>query len=672
VVNLSLAINYALGGTGVWGYHAFNLVVHILAALTLFGVVRRTLARPVLLRQFGAAGVWVALAVAVIWTVHPLQTEAVTYISQRCESLMGLFYLLTLYCFIRGVETRQRVGWLTLSVAACFLGMASKEVMVTAPVMVLLYDRIFVSGSFREAWARHKYVHAGLATSWILLGCLMPGVPDRGAGYGLGVAWFDYAQVECRAVVQYLRLALWPHPLVFDYGSYVPTRPAAVAPYALLFMALAITALLALGRRPALGFVGAWFFLILAPTSSVVPVVGSPMAEHRMYLPLAAAITMVVVGAFEIGKQLFHGLMANVLGYMASGLVVLLFTFLTIQRNQVYHSALRLSRETVRRAPGNPRAHCLLGTALLQAGKVQDAIEQYERAVSLQRDYADAHNDLGVALVQQGRLQEAIGHYQQALRVKPDAEAHNNMGVALMRLGRLQEAISHYQQALQLWPDYAEAHNNLANALFRVGEVQEALVHWQRAVEIRPDYAEAYNGLAGGLAQAGKGPEAIRCYEQVLRLDPGDADAHYNLGLALEKLGRTTEAITHLERALQLNPDLTSAHSHLGDDLARLGKLPEAVQHLQLALQSDPDSIDARYNLGLALAQLGRLPEAIEQWKQTLRLDPGFSNAHYNLGLALEKLGRKPEATAEYQAALKLQPDLTRARDALARLAATP
>ena len=126
VINLSVAINYALGGYAVWGYHAFNLMVHILAGLTLFGLVRRTLVQPRLRERFGSVANELALATAVLWVVHPLQTESVTYIIQRAESIMGLFYLLTLYCFVRGVESRRRGLWSGLSVTACALGMASK------------------------------------------------------------------------------------------------------------------------------------------------------------------------------------------------------------------------------------------------------------------------------------------------------------------------------------------------------------------------------------------------------------------------------------------------------------------------------------------------------------------------------------------------------------------
>ena len=142
LINLSLALNYAVGGLNVWGYHAFNLAVHILAALVLYGIVRRTLLTERLRGRFGNAAAGLALAVALIWVVHPLQTEAVTYIVQRAESLMGLCYLLTLYCFMRGAVPGATKLWQVGAVAACAMGMASKEVMISAPIIALLYDRV--------------------------------------------------------------------------------------------------------------------------------------------------------------------------------------------------------------------------------------------------------------------------------------------------------------------------------------------------------------------------------------------------------------------------------------------------------------------------------------------------------------------------------------------------
>jgi tetratricopeptide (TPR) repeat protein len=670
VVNFSLAINYALGGLAVWGYHALNLTIHLLAALTLFGIVRRTFSRQecwsiglrqecwstgvmecserfgssrVLLATSGASAEWIALAVAILWMVHPLQTEAVTYISQRGEELMGLFYLLTLYGFIRGGEGSGSAGaspsppqagtpvppetagsagaspsnwprgsaalrrWFVLSVVACGLGMATKEVMVTAPVMVLLYDRTFVSGSFREAWARHWRLYLGLACTWLVLGCLMAGSSNlvgRGVGYGLGITWWSYAFTECRVVVQYLRLALWPHPLVFDYGDAIGggitlSHFAEAAPYALILAVLIVGILFELRWQPAIGFVGAWFFVILAPSSSVVPVAGQPMAEHRMYLPLAAVVTMAVVGAFEIGKRLVLKRGA-VVGWITGGTVAVLFSFLTVERNRDYNSALSIWQDTVKKRPDNARAQ----------------------------------NNLGLALDQLGRRQEAVGRYEQALRVQPDyAEAHNNMGLALVQQGELEQAIDQYRQALQAKPDLAKAHNNLGNALLRTGRLPEAIEQYEKALQIRPDLAEAHDNLGYALLQAGKVPAAIDEYQQALRIKPDYAEAHSNLGLALVQQGRVREAMAQWEQALSIDPDFTDAH----------------------------------YNLGLALQRQDRLPEAIDQYEQALRIQPDYAEAHYNMGIALERLGRTAEAIAQYEQALRYKPDFVQARTSLAR-----
>ena len=173
VANFTLAVNYALSGTNVWSYHALNLLIHLLAGLTLFGVVRRTLLQPALRERFGRDAFPLAVVIALLWSLHPLQTEAVTYVIQRVESLMGLFYLLTFYCFIRSVESPRPRLWQGCAVAACLLGAATKEVTATAPLLVLLYDRTFVAGSFREAWRRRGGLHVVLAATWLPLAGLV-------------------------------------------------------------------------------------------------------------------------------------------------------------------------------------------------------------------------------------------------------------------------------------------------------------------------------------------------------------------------------------------------------------------------------------------------------------------------------------------------------------------
>jgi tetratricopeptide (TPR) repeat protein len=529
----------------VWGYHALNLAIHILAGLTLFGLVRRTLLRSTigagpstadrksgsLKTDAATSSTVLAFTVALIWTLHPLQTAAVTYTVQRAESLMGLFYLLTLYCFIRGVDAnssdihpRSSGFWLPASFLCCLLGMATKEVMVSAPLMVLLYDRTFVAGSFREAWQKRRRLYLGLAATWLLLGYLVAstgGSRNGSAGFSGGVSWWIYALTQFPAISHYLWLSLWPHPLVFDYGRAVVTPSVSIIPYALLIAVLVAGTIVGLRRGRAIGFAGLWFFAILAPSSSVVPVATETMAEHRMYLPLAAVVALLVLGCHALaGRRSLPLLLA----------FAILLGFLTLRRNEDYSSALAIWSDTVAKSPGNARAQNQLGFALLQTGRNSEALQPLEEAVRLEPADAEAHRNLGIVLDKMGRVIEAVGQYKEALRIKPDyADAHNSLGNVLARQGRIPEAIGHYEEALKLSPKNAFTHNNLGLAFAQTGRMAEAMGQFREAVRIKPDYADGHHNLGNALANLGQVPEAIGQLEEVLRLNPHDEPASVEL-----------------------------------------------------------------------------------------------------------------------------------------------
>ena len=534
LLNLSYAANYAAGGTGVQGYHLVNLTVHVLAAVTLFAIVRRSLLRPVLAGRFGSHATQLALAVAAIWAWHPMLTESVTYISQRAESLMGLFYLLTVYCFIRGSEAGSggaRWAWLAFSALSCAAGVATKEVMVTAPLMVLLYDRAFISGSFSAAWRRNWPLYSALAATLLLLAHRVAGLRSGslvyGVGFGGGVAWWDYGLSECRAIARYLLLSLWPSPLVFDYGRSVPCRLSEVWPYALFMASLLAVTAAALRRTPAAGFAAAWFLLILAPTSSVVPVVGESMAESRMYLSLAGVVALAVLGAFAVAGRLCLPLLA--LAAAALGLTA-------FQRNGDYASEQSIWRDTVAKNPANARAHGNLAKVLARTpGGLEEAVAEYEEAARLDPDAAEPRNNLGNLLLRvPGRLSDAIAQYRAALRLGPDdAVAHFNLACALSRdPGRLDEAIAQYREALRLKPDLAAAHYNLANALSRLaGRSGDSIGEYEAALRLKPDFAEAHLGLAIALLGVpARGEEARAHLREALRLQPADDEARRLLG----------------------------------------------------------------------------------------------------------------------------------------------
>jgi tetratricopeptide (TPR) repeat protein len=662
VLNITLAVNYALGGFSVWGYHAVNLLIHALAALALFGVVRRACAP----RGREEACV-VALSAALLWSLHPLQTESVTYIVQRAESLMGLLYLLTLYFFIRGAEAEKGRIWFVLSVGACLLGMATKEVMASAPLVVLLYDRAFLGGSLREAWRRRRGVYAALASTWLVLVPLVISTHGRGgtAGLGNGVSPWDYALTQSVAIVHYLRLCLLPWPLVFDYGTALVRGVAAILPCALVVLALVAATAWALVRRPALGFLGAAFFAILAPSFSFVPVATQTMAEHRMYLPLAPLAVLLVLGISRfLGRAALPVCLALAAALAAA----------TWERNRDYLSEEGIWRDTVAKLPENERAHNNLGYRLsTMPGRLDEAIAQYREALRLKPDYFQGHNNLGAALMgNPGGLDEAVAHFREAIRIRPDfADAHYNLGVALAKMpGHADEAISEYREALRFRPGNADAHYNLGLALGRLpGRLDEAIEQYGEALRLEPDMAQAHNNLGLALSkEPGRMEDAIAEYNEALRRAPDDAGFHINLGDALTRVpGQLGRAVGEFEEALRLDPGSAVAHIDLGIALAKTpGRMADAVAQFGEAVRLDPGSAAAHADLGRALSGIpGRLEEAVAQYREALRIEQGSATNWYHLGVCLLNLGSLSEAEASFRRELLLSPDDPAGKQAL-------
>jgi tetratricopeptide (TPR) repeat protein len=631
VGNLTLAINYAIGKWDVRGYHVVNITVHILCALVLYGVVRRTLQAKALRARFGPVSAGLAGACGLIWMVHPIQTECVNYITQRFESLMGLFYLLTLYSAIRAIDSDHSVRWGSVSVAFCALGMATKEVMVTAPLMVLLYDRVFAFGSLRQAWRARWRLYAGLAATWVILVTLMAAFPQsQSEGFHLGVSAWDYALNQCVVIVHYLRLTVWPYPLILDYGQAGPVPITRAAPHAAVLVLLLTTTVVALVYRPMMGFLGAWFFIILGPTSSFIPLVTEVGAERRMYLPLAGLVVLLVVGGYLALQQAarwfrtregtgprtaagrWEGRVGSVLLIALAGVL----TCVTVRRNEDYHSKLSIWETAVAAAPDNPRGHYNLGVALQEQGRLDEAIRHYRQAVQLRTDYPDAHNNLGRALSSQDKWEEAIYHYRQALKVQPNyAIGHNNLGNALSELRRFDEAIRHYRRALEIAPGNALTHYNLGNVLLTQNRPDEAISHYRQALQIKPGYAEAHNNLGLALRTTGRVDEALESFRAAVRLRPEDPAFLNNLAWTLAthpeaNVQEAHEAIGLAERAAVLTQrrDATVLDT-LAAAYASGGQFDRAVTTAQEAI----DSASATQNHEL----VNQIRQRLERYRQS-------------------------------------------------------
>jgi tetratricopeptide (TPR) repeat protein len=287
----------------------------------------------------------------------------------------------------------------------------------------------------------------------MILVILAAGLRGRGVGYGLGYSWWGYALAECWAVGHYILLALWPYPLVLDYGTVIVGGLRDALPWACLLAVLLGVTVLAFARKSALGFCGVWFFLILAPASSVVPVAFQPMAEHRMYLPLAAVVTAGVAGAWAwLGAR---SLALAAAAALALGLGA-------HARNRDYRSETSIWADTVLRRPGNPRARLALGEALSRESRHAEAAAQFAAAVSLDPGDFDARRNLGLALFRMGRVDEALAEYRLIAPPTPDsAPLHCDIGMALERSGRAAEAAGQYREAIRLDPGLDEARAGL-------------------------------------------------------------------------------------------------------------------------------------------------------------------------------------------------------------------
>jgi TolA-binding protein len=540
LVNASLALNYSIAGLDVRGYHAFNLGIHLIAALLLFAVVRRTLEGEHLRERIGRAAANVALAAALWWSLHPLITEIVDYTTQRTTAMMGLFFLLTLYCAIRALDTSRRSRWQVAAVVACACGIASKEEMAVAPIVVALYDRLFVFRTLREAWNARGSLYRGLAASWAGLAVLMWRWPRWTTDSGAGDSW-RYLLNQAGVIPHYLGQALWPDGLVVDYGLPADVALGDVSGGALIVASLMAATLLALWRAPRLGFLGAVVFLTLAPTSSIVPIASEVGAERRMYLPLAAIAVFVAVGgqqlaarlqsSFPVHRRVVGGGVLTVAALWIGSLAAL-----SVSRNALYDDPVALWRSSVEHRP-HGRARLAYGIELVNAGQHGAGLAQLREAV---HDYQPAYYALGVELSAAGDSPGAIHALEAFLAADP---AHANriparllMGKLLFAGERLEESAQHFRKVLAIAPKNIDAQLSLGDLLMTQHRYAEAASRYHAVVNLHPNRAEWQLRLGIALAEIGDFAPAAEHFRVAVTLDPNNGLARANLNRAVDLL----------------------------------------------------------------------------------------------------------------------------------------
>lgn len=315
-------------------------------------------------------------------------------------------------------------------------------------------------------------------------------------------------------------------------------------------------------------------------------------------------------------------------------------------------------------SPQTAKNFCETGDRLKSQGKLNEAIESYEKALEIQPDYAQVHHDLGEVYLLQRRFPEATASAKLALKLQPDfAPAYKTLGNGLQAEGKIEEALRAYSQALEINPEFAEALVNKGTMLSKLGQSNEAIAYYEKAIAIKPEMAAAHWNMGNVLMQQERSDEAVPYWQKALELKPEllSAESLNDLGTAVGKKGKWSEAIGYYKRAIQLKQDYPLAHFNLGTALKQQGQIEEAIDHFQKTINLKPDYAEAYNQLGNALVEQERFFEAIVQYQKVLKLIPDSGRAYYNIGAALAQQDKFEEAIAQFQKAIELQPDLAEA-----------
>ena len=730
LVYSSFWLEHKLWGLAPAGYHAVNILLHLVNCLLLW----RLLAR---LRVPGAA------VIAAVFAAHPVHVESVAWIIERKDVLSALFYLAAVMVWVRFAET-SGAGRYALALLLFAAGLLSKSVVVTLPVALLIWHwwqqaRVTRIDLLRLA----PFVAVGLAITLADLSFYQSREPLE-----LGYTLAERALIASRALWFYVGKLLWPVDLAVIYPLWEIDAGELLA-WAYLVAAAALAAGLWLarhrvGRGPLAGVV--YFAVTLGPVLGFVDfgyMQFSFVADRFQYLAGIGVLAVLIGGAAHGVGRLPEGYRRGAL--VLAGVVVVVLGALTWRQAGVYRDEVTLFSHVVAHNPQARDAHLNLANALIEAGRNEEGLAASRIAAEQRPDSADAHSNLGLALMnlqrfdaadealgrarelapnhqsalqntgellrKQGRHEEAVEAYRAVLERAPRyALAYAGMGDALLKLRRHEEAIAALRTALEIQPGLsfaADLYVLMGRAARELGRLDAAGAHLRRALELSPDKPAALLDLSGVLAAQQRREEADALLRRARELRGGDAATLQNVAEALRKQGRHEEALATYREVLDLDPDFALAHAGMGDALFRLGRHEEALEALRRALAEQSDvlmaatlhhlagqaaqaldrvedaaghyanavRIDPRDSASLdrlAMIRFGqeRYQAALDRYRALLVLDPANAQVHSNLGATLYYLGRTEEALRSFERALEIEPELETARTGLAQLRA--
>jgi tetratricopeptide (TPR) repeat protein len=577
----SLVLDLALFGPGPFGPHLTNLLLHLANGLLLLVTLRGALQAPNLGGRWdGRRAAGIATATALLWVAHPLAGDAVAYATQRSTVLAATCLLCALHATLRAARSSQPVRWRTAAVLAVAGAMASKEDMVAAPLLVLLWERAFVLPTWTALRQRRGFVVALAATWLVLLVCVALGPSNPTVGYRTdppATAW-QWLLTQAGVLVHYLRLVVWPSPLrgAYDWGLVRDVGSAALPGLVVLTLLGATVA--AWRRRPWWGFLGAWFFLLLGATSSVLPIVTEILAERRMYLPMLTVLLPLVLalargcgvgGALAVAAAAALGLGCVAQGRVAAHADQFVF-WADAYAKRDPASRTFLARQIL----GN------YGTTLWQQGRLDEACAVFDACIECEALRPDDRHKHALALQHRGRHAEALVVLRELVAQRPDdAEFVGSLGTCLAEVvhagggggddARLVEAEALLRRSLDLEPDSASRWTSLGCVLRTRGRLVDAELAYRRATEHTDQRLQPYTGRAEVLAQLGRTAEISPMFERLLARRPGDVPLRLELADFFAGKQQPALAAQMLDEVLRLQPGNAAARQRLQQLQAR-------------------------------------------------------------------------------------------------------
>jgi protein O-mannosyl-transferase len=647
VSNISFALNYYFGGYRVQGYHLVNTVIHILSGYFLFLLVRLTLSLPVNREKYEKYTV-LPFITALIWLAHPLATQSVTYIVQRMNSMCAMFFVLSLllyiYARLQDSERQRKFKFVVrssllffLSLLSGLLALGSKEIAATLPILIFFYEFYFFQ-NLSLPWLK-KRVLWPMSVVLVIGGIIISYLGKRPwevicwECLGRDFTAMERVYTQFKVVVTYIYLLVYPNytNLALDRDFPISTSLFTPIDTFVAFLAVGglIAAMMVLAKKERLlSFCILWFLVNLAIESSFICL--EIIFEHRTYLPSMFFLLFIVL-------VLYRFIPFNRVVTIFLFVVVMLFSYWTISRNNVWADPVEFWQSSIELFPEKARPHRMLAHEYMKVKRYEEAEKELSLTISLDSRAVEAYNNLGIVMLQTYRLKEAERYFREALaRDAKNRQAIQNLGSLLIRLDKLKEAEQHYRKYVELFPDNRQLNFLLGRVLGRQGKPDEALYYLEKSSkEGGEDSEKILMETASVLLMLNRKNEAKDVFEAVIK-DYSSATAHYNLALLLAQGGDNTTALVHFEMAEMLSAERPPISYNMGNALLNTGEIEKAKEKYIEFLQIVPTVGDSFNNLGLAYSYEGQYEMAAQFFAKALFLKPDDTMIRSNLELAKE------------------------------------